>query len=456
MKSEREVAAVLARAILFVACAGPLVAQTFVVFDAPNASETSPQSVNVSGAVAGGSSVGGFVRDPSGNITTFNVPNALYTWASSINDSGAIVGNSYDWSLRGNRGFVRDPSGNITTLDVPNATNTWVSSINDSGAVAGQFFDATHGGPFVRDPSGNITTFDVPNAGIISGYGMNDLGAVVGEFSDLTQNGNHRGFVRDPSGNITTFNVPNATATWAVSITDSGAIVGEFSDATQNDRGRGFVLIDNTPPTTVATASPIPNAYGWNNTDVTISLNATDNPGWSGVKQIQFSLSGAQNMTLQTRTGGTASVTISAEGTTILSYFATDNAGNQEAAKTLTVRIDKTPPNISGTPAPGCSLWPPKGNFVQVATVTAADALSGLTPGSFKLTGTSNEPSNPNNPDIVITPNSSGGYVVQLRADRLATGTGRVYTINATATDLAGNTATVTETCTVPHDQGSN
>jgi hypothetical protein len=46
-----------------------------------------------------------------------------------------------------------------------------------------------------------------------------------------------------------------------------------------------------------------------------------------------------------------------------------------------------------------------------------------------------------------------GGFVVQLQADRLGTGNGRVYTLNATATDMAGNTVTTTSTCTVPHDQ---
>jgi hypothetical protein len=104
-------------------------------------------------------------------------------------------------------------------------------------------------------------------------------------------------------------------------------------------------------------------------------------------------------------------------------------------------------------PVAGCTLWPPNHKLVTVATVTAADLLSGLAPGSFKVTGTSNEPIDPNDPAILITPNGSGGFVVQLQADRLGTGTGRIYTLTATANDLAGNTATTTATCTVPHDQ---
>jgi hypothetical protein len=43
-----------------------------------------------------------------------------------------------------------------------------------------------------------------------------------------------------------------------------------------------------------------------------------------------------------------------------LTYYATDNAGNVETAKTLTVKIDKTPPVISVTvtpAAPGSNGW---------------------------------------------------------------------------------------------------
>jgi hypothetical protein len=108
-------------------------------------------------------------------------------------------------------------------------------------------------------------------------------------------------------------------------------------------------------------------------------------------------------------------------------------------------------------PAAGCSLWPPNHKLVQVATVTAADALSGLATGSLKVTGGSNEPSSdPNDPEIVITPNGSGGFTVQLQADRLGSGNGRTYTLNATAMDNAGNSVAATANCTVPHDKGAN
>jgi hypothetical protein len=214
---------------------------------------------------------------------------------------------------------------------------------------------------------------------------------------------------------------------------------------------------DTIPPVTTVTPSPGPNANGWNNTNVTVTFNSTDNePNGTGVKQLTITLSGAQSGSMVVP-GVTASVQITTEGTTILTYFGTDNAGNQETAKTLTIKIDKTSPVISGMPAAGCMLWPPNHKFVQVATVTAADALSGLAPGSFRVTGASNEPiasTDPMSPDIIITQTAPSTFTVQLRAERLGTGTGRVYTLNASAGDLAGNAATSTATCTVPHDQG--
>jgi hypothetical protein len=116
---------------------------------------------------------------------------------------------------------------------------------------------------------------------------------------------------------------------------------------------------------------------------------------------------------------------------------------------------DQTPPVITGLPSADCTLWPPNHELVQVATITASDDTM-VEPGSFQVTATSDEPpSDPTSPDIVITPTPSGAFTVQLRAERSSKmAGGRIYTINATATDTVGNVATVTASCSVPHDQG--
>jgi hypothetical protein len=114
---------------------------------------------------------------------------------------------------------------------------------------------------------------------------------------------------------------------------------------------------------------------------------------------------------------------------------------------------------ISGLPS-ACTLWPPNHKLVQVATVSTDDSLPGFKPPfTLVVTADSNEPDNglgdgdkPN--DIVITGSGPvGPYAVQLRAERAGTLNDRVYTITATATDLAGNTDTKTATCTVPHNK---
>jgi len=197
--------------------------------------------------------------------------------------------------------------------------------------------------------------------------------------------------------------------------------------------GSQLVKIDKTPPIVNASRTPGSNASGWNNTDVSVMFTASD--AVSGVD-------GASSYT----------IVVSQEGTNqSVSYTFTDMAGNSTTSTSDGINIDKTPPVISGLPTTPCILWPPDHKLVQVAMVTADGGLSGLV--SLVVTGTSNEPENglgdgDTAPDIVIT-----GGTVLLRAERSGTGTGRIYTITAIATDGAGNTMTTVTTCTVPRDK---
>jgi hypothetical protein len=285
-------------------------------------------------------------------------------------------------------------------------------------------------------------------------------------------------------------------------------------------------IFDNTPPVTTLTATPTANGAGWNNTNVGLQFTAADNPGGTGVADIVLHATGAQPFDLVVP-GDSASVSLINEGVTAVTYYARDVQGNEEVPRTLTVRIDKTAPTISGSRAPAanqygwnntdvavsflcgdalsgvatcgptpqvisteginqsrsgtavdlagntastavgginidktppvltglpenCVLSPPSHKMVFIGTASASDALSGLVPGSFVVTGASNEPPDgvgdgTTSPDIVIV----GGQIT-LRSERSGTGTGRIYTLGATAMDLAGNVGTAGAVCNVP------
>ena len=59
---------------------------------------------------------------------------------------------------------------------------------------------------------------------------------------------------------------------------------------------RPFVLTPNdaSAPNTTRTVSPGPDIAGWNNEDVTVTLDATDEGG-SNVKEISYSINGDVN-----------------------------------------------------------------------------------------------------------------------------------------------------------------
>ena len=187
-----------------------------------------------------------------------------------------------------------------------------------------------------------------------------------------------------------------------------------------------------------------------------MSLTATDlrsgiaenPPGW--VDQVQYSLAGAQAGDTQVVPGSTASVEISTPGITTVTYSATDAAGNEESPEAVTVRLDSAPPVISGMPEAGCTLARPHDDWRYVATVTSADGVSGVVPGTFRVTATSSDGSKRHDLDIIILPSPWGAYYVFLKAENPDRREDRVYTLTATATDRADNVTTVTATCTVP------
>jgi hypothetical protein len=185
----------------------------------------------------------------------------------------------------------------------------------------------------------------------------------------------------------------------------------EFSGASLVNIGAGantgrqsFDLVSNTvdfiiqpsdtvPPTTVATATPPPNAAGWNTQSVTLGFTATDNSGGAGVHAITVTPFGAQaGSGTQVFGPGGGSLVITTEGVTTAFYNADDNAGNVEVTRSVVVRLDRTAPvvtppaalTVAATSASGIPATAP----AVAAFLAGGTAVDNLDPAPTRLAPT--------------------------------------------------------------------
>jgi hypothetical protein len=166
---------------------------------------------------------------------------------------------------------------------------------------------------------------------------------------------------------------------------------------------------DDAAPAASATLSQGANAAGWHNSDVTVRLDAADNDGGSGLREITYSVNGA----FAYATSPSVTIPVNVEGTTTITFYAADLAGNTGAAQQIIVKLDKTAPVVGTSRAPEANAngW---NNTDVVAGYSATDALSGFGDG----------------------PEESGAYTFG------GEGAGQSFTFRVT--DLAGNAASAT------------
>ncbi|MDZ5662153.1 AGE family epimerase/isomerase [Nocardioides sp. S-58] len=202
---------------------------------------------------------------------------------------------------------------------------------------------------------------------------------------------------------------------------------------------------DTAAPTTAHAVTPGPNAAGWNRSDVSVAVTATDDG--VGVREIRAIVErggGLPPMAVVDPGPELVLPPLTEEGVHRVTFWAVDLLGTAGVPEHVEVRIDRTPPTIVGMPQQPCVLWPPDHRLVQVADVTGSDARSGL--AAVGLDVTADEPLRSG---AVVR---DGGRVA-VRAARDGRGDGRTYAMVATADDLAGNTSRAVATCDVPHDR---
>jgi hypothetical protein len=139
---------------------------------------------------------------------------------------------------------------------------------------------------------------------------------------------------------------------------------------------------DITPPITKDVITGKMGNNGWYVSDVQVTLNATDNPGGSGVKEIHFGVDGAEivapgNSVSTVGQASSASSSIAVDGAHAVTYYAIDNAGNVESQHQMSINIDTTPPTIIATvsPSPNANGW---NNTDVTVTFACSDNASGI------------------------------------------------------------------------------
>ena len=174
------------------------------------------------------------------------------------------------------------------------------------------------------------------------------------------------------------------------------------------------------PPDTVApvtTATCGASCTAWRGGPVQMTLTATD--AGSGVREIRYTTNG----TTPTTSSPLYTQPLTLATSTEVRFRAWDHAGNAEAVKTVAVRIDTVTPQVAMTaPATGASIR--RGARVTVAA-SASDAASGVASVTFRANG------------ATLGTDATAPYAITWRP-----GTRGQFTLTATATDVAGNTAT--------------
>lgn len=328
------------------------------------------------------------------------------SWSASTLTSGAPVG--------GYRVLRHDGSDTTEVCSVPAATlscpdTSPVATAVTYGVVA--TIGSTWQGPespttsFTYDDVAPVTTANVSptpssagwnNTSVLVTLQATDAGSPASGVDHLT-------YAIDGGAPVT---VSAPTTSFPVSGSGTHTVTYTAVDHAGNAETPGAtpVRIDPDSPVTAVTRTPLPNDAGWNHGDVTLDLSATDVAG-AGVASV--TVGGVSTP------GATASTTVTAEGTTSVSYFATDAAGNVEGTRTAVVKIDHTAPTASIDPADS-SAW----TTDDTVAITAADALSGVASVQYRVDGGPAQ--------------SYGGTPFHL-----ADGS---HDVEVTVTDLAGNT----------------
>jgi endoglucanase len=254
----------------------------------------------------------------------------------------------------------------------------------------------------------------------VTGYGEDSIKTVFATFTQYPGQGVPKGWIPlgvnrwngGGSSNFPAKDYLDSDSEWTTNEHSVGANCNlMFITAFANSNN----FTDQAAPVTTADVNPaVPDgSNGWYTSDVTVSLTATDD--LSGVAKTEYSLDGGT--TWQTYT---PPVTFSQDGQYTVSYRSTDDALNEETAKTISFKLDTNAPAITIN---GVMNGAYNDSSELTPVITLDDSLSGV---------------DANKTTVTLDGNSiEQGATIALYTLPLGS-----HTLTVTASDLAGNTST--------------
>jgi probable HAF family extracellular repeat protein len=240
---------------------------TYTSFKVLQGSQPGAGGINDSDWVSGSAQSGqpmtvGFVRKPSGTITTFLI-NGQANIANKINNYGTIVGYYFPSAASGNAvGYKRYSNGHVVTLKGPSgARSTTPYDINNAGKIVGAYVTTTSVQKGFTDLNGAYTTFYHSGWSLLAPQAINKQGVIVGGYDDSSSK--THGFAYS-KGQWVTVDVPGASDTIILGINDWGSMVGWYLPK-GSSTSRGFLYKNGKFSTVEYAGKPSFSVNGINN-----------------------------------------------------------------------------------------------------------------------------------------------------------------------------------------------